>query len=289
VFPGILASFANILSRAIDNIYARFDAAGLKGLGVALAERVSVLDRLGSYWFTGFPKSLMGSVLTPLGTIEGIEQGGWPFVDPRVLDLFRFSRQKRPQPYPPYYLECGAIFAQDLYNNCVRCDRTAGRAFCSQNATWFSVLRVAVRHTGVKAMSRYQWIGALTVAMLACRIECMPGSCQSKLSYRRAIRLVGSAPPVLAIAARHGSLKRAAIEAEHKAKRPSLRRSAIPLTYYLRLGFRKNSSLYYTMKSSPFRYFACKIFSARIDNRVSLFIFLELIYLLFLYLKINVT
>lgn len=118
-------------------------------------------------------------------------------------------------------------FAQDLYENCVRCDRTAGRGFCSQNATWFSVLRAAVRHTGVKAMSRDQWIGALTVAMLACRIECMPGSYQSKLSYRRAIRLVGSAPPVLAIAARHGSLKRAAIEAEHRAKRPSLRKSAI--------------------------------------------------------------
>jgi hypothetical protein len=29
----------------------------------------------------------MGSVLQPLGTIEGIEQGGWPFIDPRMLDL----------------------------------------------------------------------------------------------------------------------------------------------------------------------------------------------------------
>jgi hypothetical protein len=89
------------------------------------------------------------------------------------------------------------------------------------------VLRAAVRHTGVKAMGRDQWVGALTVAMLACRIECMPGSYQSKLSYRRVIRLVGSAPPALSITARPGSLKRAAIEAEHNAKRLSLRKSAI--------------------------------------------------------------
>jgi hypothetical protein len=76
-------------------------------------------------------------------------------------------------------------------------------------------------------MSKDYWIGALTVAMLACRIECMLGSYQSKLSYRRVIRLVGSAPLASAIAARPGSLKRAAIEAEHNAKRPSLKNSAI--------------------------------------------------------------
>jgi hypothetical protein len=29
----------------------------------------------------------MGSVLQPLGTIKGIEQGRWPFIDPRMLDL----------------------------------------------------------------------------------------------------------------------------------------------------------------------------------------------------------
>jgi hypothetical protein len=74
-------------------------------------------------------------------------------------------------------------------------------------------------------------VSALTVAMLACRIECMPGSYKSKLSYRGAIQLVGSAPPALSIAARPGSLKRAAIEAEHKAKRPSLQKGAIHFQY----------------------------------------------------------
>jgi hypothetical protein len=87
VFPGVLASFATLFAQAIDSIYTRFEAMGSKGLCVALAEGVSALDRLGSYCFTGFPKSLMGSVLAPLGTIDGIEQGGWPFIDPRILDL----------------------------------------------------------------------------------------------------------------------------------------------------------------------------------------------------------
>jgi hypothetical protein len=137
----------------------------------------------------------------------------------------------------------------------MRCDGAAGRPFRSQNATWFSVLRAAMRHTGVKAMSKDQWIGALTVAMLTCRIECMPGSYQSKLSYRRVTRLVGSAPVALAIAARPGSLKRAAIEAEHRAKRPSPRKSvidfgcAIPFNTIPQLvedGFRQHEKLFKT-------------------------------------------
>jgi hypothetical protein len=87
VFPGILASFSTLFAQAIDSIYTRFEAMGSKGLCVALAEGVSALDRLGSYCFTGFPKSLMGLVLAPLGTIDSIEQGGWLFIDPRILDL----------------------------------------------------------------------------------------------------------------------------------------------------------------------------------------------------------
>lgn len=87
IFPGILGSFARIFGLAIDEIYTRFKAGGSKGLGVALAEGVSALDRLGSYCFTGFPKSLMGSVLGPLGTIDGIQRGAWPYINPRMLDL----------------------------------------------------------------------------------------------------------------------------------------------------------------------------------------------------------
>ena len=146
-------------------------------------------------------------------------------------------------------------FARDLYDSCVQNDRSAGRSFRSQNATWFSVLCAAVQPTGVKAMSKEHWIGAITVAMLACQIECLPGSYQSRLSYRRVIRLVGSAPLVSAIAARPGSLKRAAIEAEHRAKRPSLGKSvmdfgcAIPFDAIPQLveeGFQEHERLFKT-------------------------------------------
>ena len=57
------------------------------GLSVSLAEGVSAIDRLGSYCFTGFPKSLMGSVLKPLGTMDGVERGAWPYIDAQLLDL----------------------------------------------------------------------------------------------------------------------------------------------------------------------------------------------------------
>ncbi|KAF2463861.1 uncharacterized protein BDR25DRAFT_362273, partial [Lindgomyces ingoldianus] len=87
IFPGVLRSFARIFGLAIDDLRRRFEATGSTGLGVALAEGVSALDRLGSYCFTGFPRSLMGSVLKPLGTIDGIERGAWPYINPRMLDL----------------------------------------------------------------------------------------------------------------------------------------------------------------------------------------------------------
>lgn len=45
-------------------------------------------------------------------------------------------------------------FAQDLYDKCMQSDCSAGRAFCSQNATWFAVLRAAVRYTRVQAISK---------------------------------------------------------------------------------------------------------------------------------------
>lgn len=59
-------------------------------------------------------------------------------------------------------------------------------------------------------MSKKQWIGVLTVAMLACRIECMSGL-----------------PAALAIVAWPGSLKHTAIEAERRAKRRLPRKTEI--------------------------------------------------------------
>lgn len=56
----------------------------------------------------------------------------------------------------------------------------------------------------------------------------MPGSHCSRITYRRVVKLVGHGPPKRAIAARPGSLKRAAIEAQILAERP-VKRLAIDL------------------------------------------------------------
>jgi hypothetical protein len=82
VFPGILRSFTKIFRLVIDEIYIKFKARGLKGLGIALAKSVLVLNQLGSYCFIRFPKSLIGSVLGPLGIIDGIKQRIWPYINP---------------------------------------------------------------------------------------------------------------------------------------------------------------------------------------------------------------
>ncbi len=87
IYPGILASFAKLFSRAIDHMHTQFRAGGSKGLNVALAEGLAAVDRLGSYCFTGFPKSLIGSVMGPLQTLESVQQGGWPFINPAVLNF----------------------------------------------------------------------------------------------------------------------------------------------------------------------------------------------------------
>lgn len=81
VFPGVLCSFAKLFSVAMDEMLQRFKAGGSKGLSAALSEGVAAIDRLGSYCFTGFPTSLMGSVLGPLGTLDGIQAGAWPYIN----------------------------------------------------------------------------------------------------------------------------------------------------------------------------------------------------------------
>jgi hypothetical protein len=48
---------------------------------------LAALDRLGHYCFIGLPQVLMSSVLKPLRTIDSLQRGGWPFLDPSMLDL----------------------------------------------------------------------------------------------------------------------------------------------------------------------------------------------------------
>jgi len=87
VFPGILAAYARVLEAALDELRHRMDTRQAQGVDVALAEGVAAIDRLGSYCFTGFPRALMGAVMKPLHTIESIERGAWPYIDPHLLDL----------------------------------------------------------------------------------------------------------------------------------------------------------------------------------------------------------
>jgi len=87
IFPQVLGSFARVFELATDEMLLRYRAQGSTGLGVALAEGVAALDRLGHYCFTGSPQVLMSSVLKPLRTIDSLQQGGWPFIDPSILDL----------------------------------------------------------------------------------------------------------------------------------------------------------------------------------------------------------
>jgi hypothetical protein len=87
IFPRILGLFARVFGLATDEMLLRFRAQGSTGLGVALAEGVAALDRLGHYCFTGSPQVLMSSVLKPLRTMDSLQRGGWPFIDPGILDL----------------------------------------------------------------------------------------------------------------------------------------------------------------------------------------------------------
>jgi hypothetical protein len=103
----------------------------------------------------------------------------------------------------------------------------------SLHSTWFAVLHAVFTFTEPARVTKEQWIGAIAAAMLANRIECMPGSHRSRITYRRVVKLVGHTPPARTITARPGSLKREASEAmevQRRAARP-VRRLRIDLGY----------------------------------------------------------
>ena len=75
IFPGILKAFTYLFDVALGGLRECIDARGSQGTTVAQAEGVIALDRLDSYCFIGFPRSLMGSVMKPLGTIDSLASG----------------------------------------------------------------------------------------------------------------------------------------------------------------------------------------------------------------------
>lgn len=114
-------------------------------------------------------------------------------------------------------------FAEELYQSCMKNQGPDRHALSSLHSTWFSVLHAVFTFTNHDCVTKEQWLGGLAAAMLSNRIECMPGSHCSRITYRRVVKLVGHVLPRRAIAARPGSLKRAAIEAEIQANRPAKR------------------------------------------------------------------
>ncbi|KAK1973871.1 hypothetical protein LZ30DRAFT_694734 [Colletotrichum cereale] len=87
MFPRVLCAYSRLFKLALGEMERQFVLAGEQGLDLARSEAVAVIDRLGGYMFSGHPRRLPKTVLRPLGTFESLWAGGWPFLDPAVLDL----------------------------------------------------------------------------------------------------------------------------------------------------------------------------------------------------------
>jgi hypothetical protein len=121
-------------------------------------------------------------------------------------------------------------FAKELYATCRDQKLLYSTKFASPNATWFALLRGAVQNTDEEAVSGREWIDGIATAMSMVGIEWTLGSHRGKLTSRQVINLAGHVRGRQILAARPGSLKRAAMEAQWKmdqqdqgAKRPRRR------------------------------------------------------------------
>jgi hypothetical protein len=128
-------------------------------------------------------------------------------------------------------------FARELFQGCVGKNGPTRQGLSSLHSTWFAVLHAAFTFTPADRVSEEQWRSEIGGAMLSQQIECMPGSHRGRITHRRMVRIVGSTPPRRAVAARPGSLKREAIEAELRVERAVKRKlrvmdlgSEIPFT-----------------------------------------------------------
>ena len=95
----------------------------------------------------------------------------------------------------------------------MRAEITRAAGFAPTTSTWFPILRAAIQHTSLEAVTKRQWIDGLAAAMHSSGIEWIPGRHRQKLTHRRLLRLVGIVTGPEVLAAPPGSLKRAALEA----------------------------------------------------------------------------
>ncbi len=114
-------------------------------------------------------------------------------------------------------------FAEEIYKLCVDKNSPKPNAISSTNATWFSLLKEAIRHTDESLVAAEQWIDGLAAAMTANDIDWMPGSHRGRFTCWRVIQLAGPVVPKPILAARPGSMKRAAMEAAYTMETANLR------------------------------------------------------------------
>lgn len=107
-------------------------------------------------------------------------------------------------------------FAREVYEECLFSNKSAGQSISSTHSTWFPILRGAIQHTSEDDVPRQDWIAGLASAMAAVETEWVPGSHRGRLTSRRVVKLVGISKPKHFLAGPSGSLKRAAMEAEHR-------------------------------------------------------------------------
>ncbi|KAL0929317.1 uncharacterized protein CTRU02_215673 [Colletotrichum truncatum] len=87
IFPRIMCAYSRLFEVVIGEMERQFVIGGEQGLDLARSEAVAVIDRLGGYMFSGHPRHLPKTILRPLGTLGSLCAGGWPFIDPAVLNL----------------------------------------------------------------------------------------------------------------------------------------------------------------------------------------------------------
>src|ERR1700761_1027239 len=110
-------------------------------------------------------------------------------------------------------------YSHELYSCGVHPESPHKTRFAAAGSTWFPILRHILQHFTGGPMKVDHWVAAIAAGMLSNEIECVPGVYQSRLSFRRIVRLIGHTIPAAILSAPAGSLKRAALEAQHAAKR----------------------------------------------------------------------
>ena len=107
VYPGILRSFSSLFDKAMASLQEKNQLLKQNTYNVAIAEAAAMFNRIGSYLFSGSAKVVNNSVFRHLGTIDSLRYGGWPYVNPSVLNVqdesaslnkARWPRRKDGQP-----------------------------------------------------------------------------------------------------------------------------------------------------------------------------------------------